>query len=578
MNEAVRFYFHIAVVACLEQLYHYSMENFIGQQIDSYRIESIIGSGGMGTVFRAYDINLARPVGFKMMRQQYTSQPQFQQRFQQEARAAARLNHPSIVQIYQFGRFQDHLYIVMEYVPGLSLGGYMKQLAERNQVVRLNEALITMSQVAEALGYAHRNGVVHRDIKPDNILIKPLDLPDRPDELPLRSMVTDFGLAKLLEGGVETQTGTFMGTLPYMSPEHVLDQPLDGRSDIYSLGVVLYQLATGKLPYNLKTPTEAVMKHLHHQPTPPIEYQVGLPASVNDIILTALQKEPEHRYQTGEEFATVLRQAAMNLTTAEISAFEVDSEISSVVTMLEQRPHLLVADNPPGDYRLIITKADDTPRTHKLNHFRLVLGRAQDCDISLLADNISRYHASLEWVGNKWHISDLESTNGTFLNGQPLAPEVAVVWPLTQSVQIGPYTMRLQEGDKPHQVPPPPRYEAPRPREFSWPSASPEPANYNRFSFDIRPKQLKPGNICRVLLINLGPERESYTITAVSPDQALAISPPQHQTNLAAGQKAALDFLIEAQKRSVFGRQTHPFTITVSNGSHEHALEGTARA
>lgn len=554
------------------------MQNLIGQRIDSYRIEAVIGSGGMGTVFRAYDINLDRPVAIKMMRQQYTSQPQFQQRFQQEARTAARLNHPSIVQVYQFGRFQDHLYIVMEYVPGLSLGGYMTQLAERNQVVKLNEALITMSQVAEALGYAHRNGVVHRDVKPDNILIKPLDFPDRPNELPLRSMVTDFGLAKLIEGGMETQTGTFMGTLPYMSPEHVLDQPLDGRSDIYSLGVILYQLATGKLPHNLKTPTDAVMKHLHHQLVPPIEYQAGLPVSINNIILTALEKEPEKRYQTGEEFAIVLRQAAASLTNAEITAFEMESDVSSVVTMLEQRPQLLVADTPPGDYRLIITRDDDTPRTHKLNHFRLVLGRAQECDISIPADEISRYHASLEWVGNEWHITDLGSTNGTYLNGRPLAPEIAVIWPPDQAVQMGPYSLRLLAGDRPLVIPPPPRYEAPPPREFSIPPAPPEPVAYNRFSFDLRPKQLKGQGICRVLLINLGPETEAYTITAVSPTGNVAITPPQHLATLAAGQKAAVDFWIEMEKRPLLGRKTHPFHITVSNGSHEHTLEGTAKA
>ena len=553
------------------------MQNLIGQQIDSYRLEAIIGSGGMGTVFRAYDINLARPVAIKMMRQQYTSQPQFQQRFQQEARTAARLNHPSIVQVYQFGRFQDHLYIVMEYVPGLSLGGYMKQLAERNQVVKLNEALITMSQVAEALGYAHRNGVVHRDVKPDNILIKPLDFPDRPNELPLRSMVTDFGLAKLIEGGMETQTGTFMGTLPYMSPEHVLDKPLDGRSDIYSLGVILYQLATGKLPHNLKTPTDAVMKHLHHQPVPPIEYQAGLPVSVNNIILTALEKEAEKRYQTGEEFASILRQTAASLTDAEIAAFELESEVSSVVTMLEQRPQLLVADTPPGDYRLIITQADDTSRTHKLNHFRLVLGRAQDCDISLPADAISRYHASLEWVGNEWHITDLGSTNGTYLNGRPLSPETPAIWSPDLPVQIGPYSLRLLAGDRPLVMPPPPRYEVPRPRELSRPSAPPEPVAYNSFSFDMRPKQLKGQGICRVLLINLGPETEAYTITAVSPAGKLAITPPRHLATLAAGQKAAVDFLIEVEKRPLFGDKRHPFHITVSNGSHEHTLEGIVK-
>ncbi|MCB8945366.1 MAG: protein kinase [Ardenticatenaceae bacterium] len=547
------------------------MQNLIGQQIDSYRIETIIGSGGMGTVFQAHDINLERPVAIKVMRQQYASQPQFQHRFQQEARTAARLNHPSIVQVYQFGRFQDYLYIVMEYVRGLSLGGYMKHLAEHNQIVKLNEVLTTIAQVADALGYAHRNGVIHRDIKPDNILIKPLDLPDRPHELPLRSMVTDFGLAKLIEGGMETQTGTFMGTLPYMSPEHVLDQPLDGRSDIYSLGVVLYQLATGKLPHTLKTPTDAVMKHLHSQPVPPIEYQAGLPPHINDIILTALAKEPENRFQTAETFASTLREAAANLTHADITAFELDSDVSSVVTMLEARPEMPVEARPPDEYRLIVVHEDDTPQTHKLNHLRMVIGRAQDCDIPLLADNISRYHASLEWTGQYWQLTDLGSTNGTYLDGVQLIPEDSVPFYPHQACHIGPYTLQLQSTREP--------LIAPRPSPLpSRPSASPPPPPANRFSFDIRPQEIKQQGICRVLLLNLGPEAASYTLTAVSPTTALTITPPQHTTHLAAGQKAAVDFLIEVQKRPLIGRKNHPFHITVSNGTHEHTLAGTAKA
>ena len=544
------------------------MQNLIGQHIDHYQIDSIIGSGGMGTVFRAHDSNLDRPVAIKVMRQQYASQPQFQQRFQQEARTAARLNHPSIVQVYHFGRFQDYLYIVMEYVPGLSLGGYMKHLAEHNQVVRLNETLITIAQVAEALGYAHRNGIIHRDIKPDNILIKPLDLPDRPNELPLRSMVTDFGLAKLIEGGMETQTGTFMGTLPYMSPEHVLDQPLDGRSDIYSLGVVLYQLATGKLPLNLKTPTDAVMKHLHNQPIPPIDYQAGLPQNINNIILTALEKDPPNRYQTAEEFASVLRQAAMSLTEAEITAFELDSEVSSVVTMLEARPEIPPEVRPPDGYRLIVTHEDDTPHTRKLDHLRMVIGRAQDCDIPLLAENISRYHASLEWMGNHWHITDLGSTNGTYLNHERLLPETPIPLTADTPVHIGPYTLRLQSANQPLPAP------RPSPLVSQHPIAPPPTAN--RFSFDIRPTRIKQQGICRVLLINLGPEAAHYTVTAVSPAPSLSITPPQHITTLAAGQKAAVDFLIEVTKRPLLGRKTHPFHITVSNDTHQHTLEGAA--
>jgi eukaryotic-like serine/threonine-protein kinase len=232
-----------------------------GQQIENYRIDGVISEGGMGAIYRATDANLMRPVAVKVMHSDLAADPSFQDRFLQEARAAARLDHPSIVRIYHFGRESDLLYIVMELVDGLSLGAYIRQLARLNQVVRLEETLTLIAQAADALGYAHRQGIIHRDVKPDNILVKRLDQSDRPGDPPLRAMLTDFGLAKLMEAEGETQAGLMMGTLPYMSPEQVLDRPVDGRSDIYSLGVVLYQLATGKLPLDITTPERALQAH-----------------------------------------------------------------------------------------------------------------------------------------------------------------------------------------------------------------------------------------------------------------------------------------------------------------------------
>jgi hypothetical protein len=247
--------------------------------------------------------------------------------------------------------------------------------------------------------------------------------------------------------------------------------------------------------------------------------------------------------------------------------------------MLEAQPEIPAEVSPPDHYRLIISHEDDTPQTHKLNHFRMVIGRAQDCDIPLFTDNISRYHATLEWTGRSWQITDLGSTNGTYFNGERLAPEDPIPFSPNQAFHIGPYTFQLQSANQPLiaspptlrvSAPPPQRPPAPQPPR----SSAPLPPPANRFSFDIRPSQIVQQGICRVLLINLGPDAASYTLTAVSPTHALSITPPQHQTHLAAGQKAAVDFLIEVQKR----RKSHPFHITVSNGTHEHTLAGTAKA
>jgi serine/threonine protein kinase len=426
------------------------MDSLIGQQIDHYRIEALIGEGGMGAVYRALDVNLARPVALKVMHRQFASQPQFQQRFMQEAQAAARLSHPSIVVIHSFDNKQGFFYIVMEFIGGLSLGAYIKQLAQRQQVVKLTETLSLLAQVADALGYAHRQGVVHRDVKPDNILIKPLDHSDRLDETPLRAVMTDFGLAKLLEGGIETQSGTFMGTLPYMSPEQALAQPTDGRSDIYSLGVVLYQLTTGRLPFDIKTPTDAVMKHLNEVPPQPRTFQPGLPVAIEAVILKALAKKPGDRFQTAEALAQALRQAASHLTDNDVTAFATTAE-GAVVSLLTQLQAAAIAVpsrmdvahlSPTGSDQLLIARKGEAPRSQNLDRASFTIGRSGDNDITLPADGISRQHARLERTTTGWRVVDLGSTNGTFLDNSRLLPDVPEAWQSNQVLRIGPFFLQ----------------------------------------------------------------------------------------------------------------------------------------
>ncbi len=308
-----------------------------GQQIEHYRIDDLISEGGMGAVYRATDVNLMRPVAVKVMHGDLAGDPAFQARFLQEARAAARLDHPSIVRVYHFGREEGQLYIVMELIEGVSLGAYLRQLAKVNQVVRLEETLTLIAQAADALGYAHRQGVVHRDVKPDNILVRRIDYPDRPGDPPLRAVLTDFGLAKLIETESETQTGLMMGTLPYMSPEQVLDQPTDGRSDIYSLGVVLYQLATGRLPLDIKSPERALQAHQYEEAPPPSAVHPGVPATLERVILRALARRVENRYQTAEALAADLRRVASTLSNEEARAFSEDTG-STIVSMVTEFP------------------------------------------------------------------------------------------------------------------------------------------------------------------------------------------------------------------------------------------------
>ena len=575
------------------------MDDLLGKQLDQYHIEAVLGEGGMGAVYRALDTNLARPVALKIMHRQYASQPEFQQRFLQEAQAAARLNHPNIVAIYNFSSSPTHLLIVMEYVRGLSLGAYIKQLAQRRQVMELSESLNIIAQVADALGYAHRLGVVHRDIKPDNILVARLEQPDRPDDLPIRAKVTDFGLAKLLEGGIETQSGTFMGTLPYMSPEQALaSASLDGRSDIYSLGVVLYQLATGRLPFDIKTPTDAVMKHMHETPPPPRHLQPGLPVAVQSVIVKAIAKKPEERYQTAEAFAAALRRAAQGLTEQDVTVFATSAEatVVSMVTqlheeMIVQRPsQMAAAATSSPNQRLVISQKGESPRTYKLGSEPVLLGRSESCDVTLAAEGISRHHARLEYTPSGWLITDLGSTNGTFLDEAQLQPEVPEPWDPGQTLRIGPFFMQL-EGSAPAAAAtaplvtaPLPSYQAPTVMPISRPPGSTlMQSSSGRLSVVVHPTntELSPGQSSeiQVELLNQGSATDHFLlkVEGVPPSW---VTLPHDAIQLQPGAQSSLPVTIHPPKNSSARSGQHRYRLVVvsqNNPQEQAAVSGTVQ-
>lgn len=426
------------------------MADLTGKRIDQYRIDQKLGEGGMGAVYRAQDVSLNRTIALKVMSEGFAKMPGAQQRFLQEAQAAARLDHSSIIKIHHFGTTQGLLYMIMAFVPGGSLATYIKQLAANRQVLELKEMLFLLAQVADALSYAHRNGVVHRDVKPDNVLLQKLDEPERTGEPPIRAIVTDFGLAKLREGGMDTTPGTFMGTMAYMSPEQTMGKALDGRSDIYSLGIMLYQLATGQLPFDIKTPTEAVTKHVQETPPSPEVVRPGVPASIVAIIQKSIAKDPNQRYQTATEMATELRQAAAKLSQQEVTRFAAPAAMVSLVTQLQAStpPPLptTMGDRLPtaGVDQLVISQKGQNPFSFKLEKELIVIGRVAGNDLVLDASGISRQHARLQRTPNGWQITDLGSTNGTFLEGNKLLPDVPESWQAGQTVRMGPYYIMLR--------------------------------------------------------------------------------------------------------------------------------------
>lgn len=263
------------------------MSELIGKELGLYRILEFIGAGGMSTVFRAYHAALDRYVAIKVLPEQISMDEELRQRFQQEVRVIARLEHPHILPVHDYGQDRDRLYLVMRYVDSGTLGERLAQgRLELGQISRV------MHQVGSALAYAHRNGVVHRDIKPNNVLI---------DEQG-NCYLSDFGLARVMAVSVRlTASGVGMGTPAYMSPEQGSGQPVDVRSDVYSLGVMLHEMATGQVPYQANTAMAVMLKHITDPLPPPSTINPDLAPGLEQVIVKALAKDPNERYQSVEE-------------------------------------------------------------------------------------------------------------------------------------------------------------------------------------------------------------------------------------------------------------------------------------
>ena len=550
------------------------MESLIGKTLGNYRIESVIGTGGMGQVFRAVHIHLAREAAIKVLHANLAAEPGFQARFLKEARAIASLKHPNIVAVHDFGEQAGSLYLVMELIDGGSLRQLLLAQTTAQAGLPLWTGIDLVRQTADGLALAHTQGMVHRDIKPDNLLLS-----DTLGGNPVIK-ITDFGLVRLAESGTMTATGMVLGTAAYMSPEQCQGVELDGRSDLYSLGVVLYEVATGYVPFQAKTLSAAVYHHVQVAPPPPRTVRPDLPLELEQIILRCLAKRPEERYRSAAELSSALRTVLANQATIKPNYVPArqpapEQPAATVVQPKGRRE----AQVPPSSVGLdsVLPTASGVPRIRlhdqsgkvlqkvDLTAAGVTIGRAADNQLSYDSTELSRNHLRIQLEGQRVTVTDLGSSNGTYMEGIRLLPQVPQVWEGTQPLRLGSSLwLALEPASTPNQAAP----------------VGPRSARSNQIgvALDSKTMTLTPGQParCKVTLVNLEEIVDHISLAVAGvPAEWVEGTGKEVQLNPGAQATVVLTILVPQEPASRAG----DYEVTISVRSRENPGDsGTVEA
>jgi len=393
-------------------------EQFVGNYLGQYKLVQYLGYGAMARVYKAFHTELRRYAAIKVLHPHFSSDPDFLLQFKAEAQNLARLRHPNIVQVYDASVAGNYPYLVMEFIDGITLKFLIEEYREKRVRIPLIRALRTIYSVGLALAYAHQRNIIHRDVKPSNIMIEESG----------RVVLADFGLAKLTTRRSDTETGTIKGTPAYMAPEQALGRASNPRSEIYSLGVIFYELLTGRQPYSDENPLAIAMKHVSDPLIPPRAVVPEIPEEVEKIVIRAMIKNPNERYSTAKEFLQDLTKVRLKIKTARLPT----ASLSSLQLSSDKIASWTTPNRPEGRHGLqVCMHFIDTGQILNLRlNQEYTIGRKHksqpivpDIDLSPFKAfewGISRLHASVSVLEDELTITDIGSSNGTWHGGKRL--------------------------------------------------------------------------------------------------------------------------------------------------------------
>jgi Tol biopolymer transport system component/serine/threonine protein kinase len=522
------------------------LDHLVGQAIERYRLLAVINSGHTGTLFRAHDATLGRDVALKAIFPHLSQQPGFQERFLQTIRLAAQLDHPSIVKVLDFGQADSMLFVVMDYIRGGSLASLLDWLRQADSWLPLSEAIALARQVCLALDYAHRHSVLYQDMLPDDIMFKA----EASDGLPYRPVITDLRLASLRQNEI-APNGQSPRAAAYMSPEQARGERTDARSDLYSAGILLYQLVTGRLPFHPKGLAEAAGVHTHSPVPPPRSIRPEIPLEVEQAVLVALDKDPAGRYASAAEMAEALAQAIpaaealdASLGDAERPVSLMDAYLASLVAEDETLPPPLPVAPPVVERRLSLetptAQVSVAPGNAVSIPFVVANHGGEPENVLMTVDGVPN-----EWVSSLPPLVHLEP-------GAQHESEVVIQPPRSPGSRAGRYALTLRAiGQNGYEL-------VAEARPTLTVTA------YSDLHPDLVPGAVSAEQLGQVIVRNEGNLPETVTIGLQDRAGELVFEPAQAQLVVPEGQVGALSYRAAPRYRHLWGSpRVYPFAALV---------------